>query len=93
VQSDQPITVSTELSFELIEGDNKIPANVIRVSSGRVVGIAFGDNEMVRSQVRRAMETDPWRGAFQSRGPHDETQQRPPAAAQRKGSPMPPVFG
>jgi methyl-accepting chemotaxis protein len=80
VQSDQPIAMGTELSFELPEGGSKIPAKVVRISSGGV-GIAFGDNEMVRSQIRRAMETGPWRAALQSRLPRDETGQRPQAAA------------
>jgi methyl-accepting chemotaxis protein len=64
VRSDQPITMSTELSFELAEGGSKVRAKVVRVSSGGVVGIAFSDDEMVRSQIRRAMETDPWRGVL-----------------------------
>lgn len=64
VRSDQPITVGTELSFELVEGGGKVPANVIRVSSGGVLAIAFSDNEKVGSQIRRAMETEPWSGAL-----------------------------
>lgn len=58
VRSGQPITMSTELSFELVEGGAKVPAKVVRVSSDGVLGIAFSDNEMVRSQIRQAMETD-----------------------------------
>ncbi len=58
VRSGQPITMSTELSFELVEGGAKVPAKLVRVSSDGVLGIAFSDNEMVRSQIRQAMETD-----------------------------------
>lgn len=64
VRSDQPLAMSTELSFELVEGGSKVPAKVVRVSSGGVLGIAFSDSETARSQIRRAMETDPWRGAL-----------------------------
>jgi methyl-accepting chemotaxis protein len=81
VKSGQPIGVNTDLSVELIEGGSRIPAKVIRVSGGGIVGIAFGDNEMARAQISLVMEKSPSRGAIQGPGPHDETQLHAQAAA------------
>jgi hypothetical protein len=58
------LRLNTELSVELVEGGSKVPAKVLRVSSDGVLGIAFSDDEMVRSQIRPALETDSWRGAL-----------------------------
>src|SRR5580692_5822964 len=64
VRSNQPIGVGTELSFQLEEGGDKVPAKVVRVSGDGVVGLAFSDSEMARLQVRRAMQTDLRSGAM-----------------------------
>jgi hypothetical protein len=69
------------LSFELVEGGCKVPGKIVRASGGGVIGIAFSDNAMVRSQIKRALETDPWRAAMRGRQPREEPEQRERAVA------------
>jgi methyl-accepting chemotaxis protein len=64
LRCDRAIAVGTEVSFELSEGGATVPARVVRTENGGVIGIAFDDAS--RSQVRRAMEQEPWVGSLRS---------------------------
>jgi methyl-accepting chemotaxis protein len=81
LRCDQSIAIGTALALELVEGGARVAAKVVRVSNDGVVGVAFSDDETVRSQIRRAMQAEPWLGALHSDGPGDETQRRWGAAA------------
>jgi methyl-accepting chemotaxis protein len=57
---DRPIAPATKLSFEFAEGGLVTPAKVVRVEANGATAISFGDSEATRSQVRLAMQQEPW---------------------------------
>ena len=81
LQCQQPIPVGTELSFELVEGDDRLPAKVVRAEAGGVVAIAFRDDETARALVRGVLDGDLGVRSGQNPGPSGKPQERVRSAA------------
>jgi len=66
LRCDQQVALGSELSFELNEGGAAVPARVVRAENG-VVGLAFREDDAVRSRIRRMIEEDPRIGSARNR--------------------------
>jgi methyl-accepting chemotaxis protein len=70
LRCDQSVALGTRLSFELVDGGDRVPASVVRVGDGGGLAIAFRDDDMVRAQIRRILEADICVRSPEDRGPN-----------------------